>query len=321
MVGALFSDTSAEVGYPAAVLDNGELRVVVDIPDAENGRYRGLRFDWSGQVLSARYRDYEFFGPWKELADGETVFRDGAGPSEEFSMYDPPGFEEAEQGEEFIKIGVGVLKRMNDNPYLFYARYPVVKFGDWQTRQGDLWVESEQHLSAESGWGYRYLKRVEIHPQFPVMTITRVLENTGQHPMDTDHYTHNFFIPDGRVPDRDVVIETAFDIDPPSVLNETVHFEGHRLFFTEPMKSGGHYANLVDMTGEQDRVLPAGFNFGLWRDQKRGVQLQFQGSHPVHRYVFYGVDNSLSLEPFVKIKLEPGETMRWSTVYYFSATD
>ncbi|MCC5833991.1 MAG: hypothetical protein JJU20_04585 [Opitutales bacterium] len=316
---ALHSESSDPGQFPTAVLDNGALRIVVDIPDNEKGRYQGLRFDRSGQIMSARYRDYEFFGPWKALADGETVFRDGVGPSEEFSMYDPLGYDKAGPGEEFVKIAVGVLERVDDDSYQFYEQYPVVKLGDWETRQGDLWVESAQHLAADSGWGYRYLKRVEIHPEFPVMTITRVLENSGEHTIDTDHYAHNFFIPDGRIPDQDVILETAFYVDPPSVLNETVHLKGHRLFFTEPMLPGGHYANLVHMTGE-DRILPAGYNFGLRRDERQGMQLQFQGSHPIHRYVFYGTNNSLSLEPFVKIHLQPGETMRWSTVYYFSAT-
>jgi hypothetical protein len=307
------------VEYPSAVLDNGEVRLVVDIPDTENGRYRGIRFDWSGQILSARYRGHEVFGPWKKHPADAGLFADGAGPSEEFSMYDPLGYAEAAPGETFVKIGVGVLRRRDAEDYLFHAPYPVVQLGGWESRRGDLWVESRQRMATEDGWGYDYAKRVELHPHFAVLTITRTLHNTGSRTIDTDHYSHNFFTTGERIPGAEVELQTAFNV-PPTTVNDSVHFDGFRIFFTEPLKTGGHYANLVEMTGAEG-ALPAGFNFGRWRDKERGIELQFHGSHPVHRYVFYGVYNSLSLEPFVKVVLEPGERMQWCTVYRFAALE
>ncbi|HKJ91502.1 MAG TPA: hypothetical protein VJ960_10245, partial [Oceanipulchritudo sp.] len=40
--------TPEGISYPAEVLENAELRLVVDLPDPEKGRYRGTRFDLSG---------------------------------------------------------------------------------------------------------------------------------------------------------------------------------------------------------------------------------------------------------------------------------
>lgn len=314
-----FSFAVEDAPFSALVLDNGQLRVVLDVPDLQNGRYQGVRFDPAGQIRSARYQGLEFYGPWKELLPDGT-FRDGLGPSEEFSMDEPLGYEAAGIGDEFVKIAVGVLRRTDEKDYVFYKSYPVVDRGSWTNRHGALWTESEHVLVSELGWAYRYTKRVELDPHAPRMTISRRLQNTGSRTIDTDHYVHNFVVLGDRIPDQHIEMETAFSITPTHVLNETAIFDGNRIRFDAPMRSGGHWENLVLLTGDH-RTLPASYNYGLWRDRLTGAQLEFRGSEPIWKFVFYGVNQSLSLEPFIRVLVEPGQSMEWSTIYTFSKSE
>lgn len=306
------------ISYPAAVLENAELRLVVDLPDPEKGRYRGTRFDLSGQVLSARYRGREFFGAWKAVPE-DGLHRDGAGPAEEFSMSAPPGYAEAVPGGVFLKIGVGVLERTDERPYLFHRDYPVVSRGEWETRRGRYWVETVHTLETGTGWGYRYRKRVEIDPVHPVMTIRRTLWNTGARRIETDHYSHNFVLMGDAVPDERIELETTIVIDPPHQLNGAIQFEGKAIRFPVPMpaRRGGHHADLFELSGTEGD-LPPSYNRGRWRNLETGMELAFTGSLPLRKLVFYGLGGSLSLEPFVPVEVDPGGSLSWTTTYTFS---
>jgi len=49
---------------PAVQIDNGLVRAVLFMPDAERGYYRGTRFDWSGAVADLQAGGHSYFGRW-----------------------------------------------------------------------------------------------------------------------------------------------------------------------------------------------------------------------------------------------------------------
>ena len=49
---------------PEAAISNGVIRARVYLPDAQNGYYRGTRFDWSGAISSLEYNGHTYFGQW-----------------------------------------------------------------------------------------------------------------------------------------------------------------------------------------------------------------------------------------------------------------
>ena len=51
---------------------------------------------------------------------------------EEFTALD---YQETKPGENFVKIGVGVLTKPDDQPYAFARLYPVVNRGKWDVKQ------------------------------------------------------------------------------------------------------------------------------------------------------------------------------------------
>jgi len=54
----------AAADYPEAQISNGVLQVKLLLPDAQNGYYRGTRFDWSGAISSLQFQGHEYFGNW-----------------------------------------------------------------------------------------------------------------------------------------------------------------------------------------------------------------------------------------------------------------
>jgi hypothetical protein len=56
--------TDFKPASPAGQISNGLLSVSFYLPDAENGFYRGTRFDWSGIIYSLRYMGEEYYGSW-----------------------------------------------------------------------------------------------------------------------------------------------------------------------------------------------------------------------------------------------------------------
>ena len=85
------------------------------LPDAETGYYRGARFDWAGQISELKYRGHSFFGQWFEKYD--PYLHDAImGPVEAF---DPIGYETAEPGGTYVKIGIGALEKPDDKNYHF----------------------------------------------------------------------------------------------------------------------------------------------------------------------------------------------------------
>lgn len=96
--------------YPRVELENGELTASLFLPDARRGYHRGTRFDWSGIVERVEHAGHVFYAPLH--ADHDPYRHDSvSGPAEEFAMFDPMGFSEAAEGESFVKIGVGLLRK------------------------------------------------------------------------------------------------------------------------------------------------------------------------------------------------------------------
>ena len=87
----------------------------------EQGYYRAARFDWSGLVACVSLNGHTFFGEWFNRYDPMT--NDAVtGPAEEFR--EPIGYEDAKPGDPFVKLGVGVVKRVERSALYDRRRVP-----------------------------------------------------------------------------------------------------------------------------------------------------------------------------------------------------
>ena len=294
------------------MLDNGKIAARIYLPDPEAGYYRGPRFDWSGMVHKVELNGHTFFGEWKAAPDPKAT-DNVVGTAGEFGMNSPLGYDEAKPGGTFIKIGVGLLERINEDPYHFAKNYRVVTPLPWQVNKGDKWVEFSQALPPTNGWGYEYTKRIELSGDDPSMTIRYSLKNTGARPIVTDYYCHNFVVFDGRALDPGIQVKLPFQSEKPRDIKGIASIDGDRVTLVKPLPPG-------QSLWHEFRAFPPGkeSNAFTLTNPETGQAVRIVGDTGPSKIVFYGIGKAVCVEPVIAIDLKPGEEKTWSDQYEFT---
>ena len=144
MIRAIWAGLLLSLGFaaaaaepPAAFISNGVVRAKLYLPDAESGYYRGTRFDWSGSVASLEANGHTYFGQWFPRYDPKR--HDSIpGPVEDWA---PLNYTESKPGETFVKVGIGVLRRPEEQAYRFSNPYELLDTGKWSVQTGTEFVE------------------------------------------------------------------------------------------------------------------------------------------------------------------------------------
>jgi len=324
----LASGSTREIG-------NASLQLRFELP-ATAGSYRGTRFDWSGMVRSLRVRGHEVYGPWFDSIDPEThnnvqrtrpdgsgevvtgIASSGQGPAEEFLTDDKAlGFDAAAPGGLFLKIGVGVLRRPDAEPYDRYRAYEIVDGGRWTTRVGKDQVTFRQVLAnTASGYGYVYTKTMQIARDRPVLVIRHTLRNTGAKPLVTSVYDHNFFAT-GRATDAGFRLVAPWPVTAEAISRpDLVRVSGHTFEIL------GRYAP-TDMTAiwlSGFDTTPRDYAFRV-EDAHSGLGYSVQGDRPLERLMTWTIWSNLSVESFIRLNAEPGKEESWSYTYRYVTPD
>lgn len=298
---------------PETVLDNGILKVEFHLPDAKEGSYRGARFDWSGVVKSLRFKQHEYFGNW--YGNHDPLHHDAiTGPVEEFLSGDEAlGYSAAKAGGNFVRIGIGALRKDKDAKFERFGRYTVVNPGKWTVRTHRDRIIFRQDLKDESsGYSYRYEKTVRLMPGKPEMRIEHKLKNTGSKSIATDSYNHNFFVIDGEPTGPNLSVQFGFDAKPKSTLAPLAGMEGAKLTYRSELTRG--QTVMSEFTGFGNE--PKDYKFQV-ENRKSGAGVKITGDKPLTKVIFWSIRNVLSPEPYISISVEPGQTFSWAIRYEF----
>ena len=98
--------------FPHAEISNDFVRMQLYLPDTDKGYYRATRFEWSGIIASLEYQGHQYFGEWKSTHD-PLFHEDLTGPVEA-AITPGLGYTEAKPGETFVRIGVGILEKPDE---------------------------------------------------------------------------------------------------------------------------------------------------------------------------------------------------------------
>jgi len=297
--------------YPRVLLDNGSLQVSIFTPDSLHGYYRGTRFDWSGIIERVDYAGHRFYAPLHREHDprGHDFV---SGPAGEFAMFEPMGFAEAKAGESFVKIGVGLLEKGDSSEYRFDSPYRLLRSSEWLIKYDRRMVRFAQQLQGDRGWAYRYQKTIRLQPGEPAFAIEQRLENSGQKTIDITYYNHNFTLIDDLLFGPDYRVEFAFDTERAAPTSDLLSLKGKSLELTSPLGGGSVWQPLF--AGDD----PGGYNAARVVNKRSGAAVEFRGDTPIERMIFWAVERAACPEPFIRIHLEPGQSMEWATHYRFS---
>jgi hypothetical protein len=310
---------SALDGFPHVQISNGLITAQV-YPPGSKELYQGTRFDHAGVVEHITYKGQDYTQYWFDrfVSDprDESKYPSGtqhaccavSGPVEEFA---PVGFDDAGTGGRFLKLGVGILRRDTEK-YNQFPTYPILNAGKrifTATKTGARFTQDLQ--DKESGYGYRYIKSVQLAPGKPRLTIAHILTNTGSKPIVTTVYDHNFLtLSPGN---EHVVITAPFALTAEVPLqSELARLDGTAIRYVAPIPPGETVQSPVTGYG----ATAADYDFTI-TNTVTGFGQRLRADQPVASINFWSVHTVLGWEPYIAISLKPGETKRWTNSYDF----
>jgi len=308
--------------YPDAEITNGQVRAGIYLPDARSGFYRGTRFDWSGVVHSLQYQGHDFYGPWFQKTDpavrdfvyeGPDIVAGPCsaitGPVDEFR---PVGYDEARPGGNFLKIGVGALRKPDDSRYDNYHVYEIAVPGKWTVRKQPDSVEFIQEVAdPSSGYGYTYRKTARLVKGRPEMVLEHSLKNTGSRPIQTTVYNHNFLVLDRQAPGPGFVITVPFQIQARRPLRaELAEVRGNQIAYLRALANRDVVSSQIEGFGATARDHEIRIE-----NSKLGAGMKITADRPLASENLWSIRTVIAMEPFIAVSVDPGGEFTWTSTY------
>jgi len=290
-------------------ITNGLINAKLYLPDADTGYYRGVRFDWSGLIASLDYAGHTYIDQWFDKYD-PYVHESVLGPMQEFESID---FNSTAVGNPFLKVGVGILTRIDERNYSISKYYTPVDLGKWDVKTGKNFVEFTQILESQIGYSYVYTKTVTLTKGKPELKMTHSLKNTGKKTISTDVYNHNFFIIDNELAGPN--IQTVFNFNPVGTgrgLGDIVEFQGNKLVYLQELTRGDVMIQSINGYGPT----PDDYEFRL-ENLKTKTGIRVQCDRPLSRLRYWSRNTTYCPEPYIAVFAEPGKEFTWEYTYTF----
>lgn len=291
------------------VLKNKNLEIQIDLPLAN---YNFSRFDWTGKIVSVKYKGIPVSGVEKLNDEDDT--KSGKGFYNEFGINSAIGFDETKEGDWFHKIGVGLLKK-DEEEYLFHKKYEIRPAGFNITTKSDKIIISCKSESA-NGYSYEYKKEIKLVESGFVVKYH--LKNTGVKTINTDEYDHNFIAINNEWIGSDYILRFPFNIKP-ELFDATVNPEGKveigqkEITFTGTPNEQFFFSNI---SGNENSE-------AAWEilNTKNKIGIRETGSFKTTKVNIWGWKHVISPELFFDISVEPGKEIEWSRTYNVFETD
>ena len=370
---SLLSSTLASTeSYDNVTLKSPIMSVTVFMPtfgdfSKESDFYQGSRFEHGSMIGDMTIGDKKVYGRdlWRTPHDPDWP-ESGLGLASEFGCGDNGvtctgkgditngvlGYDAAQIGEPFLKIGVGALIKgscpdCNGDPaqvYQFNSPYKFHRTPKWSVLDSpgsnEITFVSEEILGDN---GYRIEKTVRLDGN--VLTVRTLLSNAGKKQFTTPWYSHHFFSGDN------IPIRPGYSVD--LGLSE-FGLKADKPVFTQPGLGSwsADMNNYVDVLAAKDgsismnitKPIPDGVRLkGNFLDEnmptltdgsftikapngisvyERIPELQTQSRNPfMYGYNVYIEKGTLSPEPMLLLYLQPGETTSWTQHLKFGSTD
>ena len=296
--------------FPQAELSNSSIRATLYLPDAQQGYYRGTRFDWSGAISSLKWNGHEYFGPWFDRYDPK-IHDAITGPVEEFLTGDSGlGYAEAKPGESFVRIGVGAVRKPEEPAYRRFETYEIVDPGKWTIKQSTSSMEFVHELGDTAGYAYVYRKTLRLIKDS--LVLEHRLRNTGRKPIATSVYNHNFFTLDRQPTGPDIVVRFPFGARASRALNGLAEVRGKELVFLKEFVKGQTVFTEVEGFGATAKD----YDFRI-ENRRSGAGVRITGDRPLSKLLFWSAGLTVCPEPYIDASVEPGKESSWRITYQF----
>lgn len=309
------------------IIRSGDLVVEIGDPASSDLRWnQGLRFSPVACVLRMQLEGQDFlYSP----AGGGSVGWAGGLPMEfdigqEAFQPDPPGYNEGNSGDPFLKIGVGILTR-NSSAYNFSSSYPVIELAETTaTWQADR-VHFEQTLTGTAN-GYAYRLGEDVIVKNDRLIMNYIIENTGTKEFTTEQYLHNFmtFSNTSVGPDYRLYFPYDFTAAPEVKPWSPPVSRTRALANPSVVRLGNVIAYLERLSGVPKTWIYkpedyAGRDLFALEQTRTGQYMIIETTAPTPYVGIWTTDYQISPEHFIMLTLAPGESTTFSRTYIVSA--
>lgn len=309
-------DNIPNLDHPHVLLASGGFRAVVFLPDTANGYYRAARFDWSGVIGCASYQGHTYWGQWFTHYDPQ-INDSVTGPVEEFRPADgAQGYDAAKAGGLFVKIGVGLLRKVSDTPYNFGFAYPIVDTGHWKVHARHRSIVFEQTLKSSTGVRYRYRKILSVNRDGSVLTLRHELKNLASAPLITDVYDHDFFMLDSQPTGPGFSVRLAFAPTLQDSLAPYAALKGNSVVYEKKLAPRETAASYITGYGSGASDFPI-----IVADSGTGAAVEQTADRPIERFYLWSIRTTVAPEAYLHIEVPGGGTQSWTIRYRFQPGD
>lgn len=244
------------------------------------------------------------------------------------------GYQEAKNGESFLKIGVGELIKGScqacdsTDDYKFNSPYQFAKQPVWTMSQPSQQTVILEHEATLNNYGYRLRKDVSLLDN--LLLVRTTLTNLGNRPFSTVWYSHHFFGCDGAPVGKGYSADLQLRAVGPKYFEEP-----GALFWSSPIRNYAQVAarpdsvhismlkTVEDGTRIKTEFLNDPTSTGAFTINACGSSIQEiiaelsagdiqNGRLSMYGFNFYIERGTFSPEPQYLVHLEPGATQSWT---------
>ena len=285
------------------LLENDVVSLRIDLP---SDGYSLQRFDWTGKIAALKYKGAILSG--YEDINRKNSPHLGQGFYNEFGINSPLGYYDAEIGDWFHKIGVGLLKKA-ETEYKFDKHY-MIKPSQFDVDAQVDCVRIRCRSASHNGYSYILDKDISLTPSGFV--ISYQLNNNGEKAIVTNEYNHNFIMVNQSLVATDYLLQFPFNIAPER-MEENVNPEGI-------VEIGKRHLRLMDHPRQPfffSNISGGDVVSSEWSllNSKSGIAISEQGDFPTNSINLWGAIGVISPELFVTLNVQPGNRKKWSRTY------
>lgn len=277
-------------------LANRELALdLLDPTDAADAARQGTRFCWGGYIWQVRDATGQPLLAGPEWPQPNPDPFNGQGLPESFRHRTRAGQPLTWQGNRGIALGIGALAADASGAVALTEPCP------WTvTRSADHVVFQTRHAAA--GFSYELTRTIELRDR--TITSSTQLTNTADTPLALEWFAHPFWPLTDHRAQIELPAGTALPDNPGFALG------GHRLTFKRAFtaESDSQFALLS---------LPPGRELTVAVDHPTLARVTFASSFVPDECPVWANAHTLSVEPYLTLRLAPGEARRWQLRHEF----
>lgn len=279
-------------------------RLTVEVARPGSAIQKGARFDLTGHVVQVTLDGRHMFCAPEDYDDNRGS--GGLGLCNEFYDFSETLYNSARKGEQFPKMGVGLLMRENDGGNCnFMVHFEKEIYPIEVTAGKDTAMFAVQPVECR-GYAARLGKKLSVESS--TLLIEYEFQNTGAKPIELMEYNHNFVCIDDHPIGPDYLLRLPYPVEMPetpgilAVRGNEITWKGipDESFYCKP-------------------VVPVGIKPHAWElvHKPSGVGMREIDDFPVDHIALWGKRYVVSPEIFIRPRLQPGETLQWRRRYEF----